>query len=163
MKRLIILRHAKSDWGKEGLKDIDRHLNNRGYEDAYSQSAWLAAHQERPNQILSSSATRALSTALIFARTLEIDMSNFKVEPAIYEAPIESLLEILGRQDNRVDSILLAGHNPGLTELCHTLSEDVFFDNLPTCALVAFEGDCKTWAKFVERKMPIKFYKFPKD
>ena len=154
MKRLIILRHAKSDWGKEGLKDIDRHLNNRGYDDAYSQSAWLAAHHESPTQILSSSATRALSTALIFARALEL---------AIYEAPIDSLLEILGRQDSKVDSILLAGHNPGLTDLCNTLSEDAFFDNLPTCALVAFEGDSKTWAKFLERKRPVKFYKFPKD
>ena len=117
MKRLIILRHAKSDWGKEGLKDIDRHLNNRGYDDAYSQSAWLAAHHESPTQILSSSATRALSTALIFARALELDITNFIVEPAIYEAPIDSLLEILGRQDSKVDSILLAGHNPGLTDL----------------------------------------------
>ena len=163
MKRLIILRHAKSDWGKEGLKDIDRHLNNRGYDDAYSQSAWLAAHHESPTQILSSSATRALSTALIFARALELDITNFIVEPANYEAPIDRLLEILGRQDSKVDSILLAGHNPGLTDLCNTLSEDAFFDNLPTCALVAFEGDSKTWAKFSERKRPVKFYKFPKD
>ena len=40
MKELILVRHAKSDWGNESLKDIDRHLNERGYEDAYLLSKW---------------------------------------------------------------------------------------------------------------------------
>jgi len=163
MKRLIILRHAKSDWGKEGLHDIDRHLNHRGYDDAYSQAAWFASHEERPLQILSSTATRALNTALIFARELRFDMQHFHIEPAIYEAHRDTLREIIARQDNKVDSLLLVGHNPGLTELCNALSEDAFFDNLPTCGLVAFEAECKTWAKLAEGKWQVKFYKFPKD
>ncbi len=163
MKRLIILRHAKSDWGKEGLQDIDRHLNNRGYDDAYQQSAWFASHQERPDAILSSTATRALNTALIFARALRFDMQGFKIDADIYEAQLSTLVEVLSAQDNQNNCLLLVGHNPGLTELCNALSEDAYFDNLPTCGLVEFEADCRTWKQFCEGKWQVKYYKFPKD
>lgn len=163
MKRLIILRHAKSDWGKEGLRDIDRHLNNRGYDDAYAQSVWLKSHQDSPLHILSSTATRALSTAMIFAKELKVEKPEFMLEPSIYEAGLPTLREIIAQQNTKINSLLFVGHNPGLTELCNALSQDLFFDNLPTCGLVAFESESKTWAGLTEGKWPVKFYKYPKE
>ena len=71
MKTLYLARHAKSDWGNEVLKDIDRPLNNRGYSDAYIQSVKFSTDQKHPDLIISSPAVRAFTTAGIFSRTLK--------------------------------------------------------------------------------------------
>jgi len=102
MKELIFVRHAKSDWGTEFLQDIDRHLNERGYRDAYFLSEWYEKNKNKPDLILSSTATRALSTAFIFARALEQTTDKIKLEEKIYEASLENLLSVLKK--TRCDS-----------------------------------------------------------
>lgn len=163
MKQLMILRHAKSDWGNEGLRDIDRHLNERGYLNAYLMSQWFADNHPAPELIISSTATRALNTALIFSRTLKLEIERFVLTPAIYEARRDSLKEIIATQDDQVNNILMVGHNPGLTDLCNALSEELFFDNLPTCGLVNFSCNTESWRSVADGRWPINFYKFPKD
>lgn len=79
MKELILVRHAKSDWGSEVLKDIDRPLNERGYRDAYFMSNWFVKEKAKPQVIVSSSATRALSTAMIFARIMDADVKKIRI------------------------------------------------------------------------------------
>jgi phosphohistidine phosphatase len=95
MKELTLIRHAKSDWGNESLKDIDRHLNERGYSDAYQLSDWYFNNHEVPQMIYTSTATRALNTALIFARSLDFDMKNFVLDATIYESSVVNLLSII--------------------------------------------------------------------
>jgi len=163
MKQIIFLRHAKSDWGNELLKDIDRHLNERGYSDAYFMSKWFAEQHKSPALILSSTASRALSTALIFARQLEFDMKHFKIEKRIYEASVSTLKKIVSEQDNSYNSIMMVGHNPGFTEVCNTLSEDLFFDNLPTCGIVSIQFKSASWQGVVKEKGKIEYYQFPKE
>src|SRR4051812_40448254 len=111
MKELILLRHAKSDWGNEHLKDIDRHLNERGYDDAYFLSALFNKKYKHPQRILCSTATRALSTALIFARAMDFNMAQFTLEPKIYEASVDTLLYVIAQQEDAVRSLMLVGHN----------------------------------------------------
>ena len=69
MKTLYLIRHAKSEQNFAGLADIDRPLNERGYVDASKMSLMLKEKKLIPNAIISSPAVRAISTALIFART----------------------------------------------------------------------------------------------
>ncbi|HBF20268.1 MAG TPA: histidine phosphatase family protein, partial [Cryomorphaceae bacterium] len=71
MKKLYLVRHAKSSWKEEGVHDMDRPLKGRGVRDAYNTSQWLREQGDRPEFIISSPATRALHTALIFSRNLE--------------------------------------------------------------------------------------------
>ena len=54
---LILIRHAKSDWGDARLSDHDRHLNARGIEDAPRVGTWLEAQGYRPDHVLCSTAT----------------------------------------------------------------------------------------------------------
>src|SRR5437870_1673656 len=115
MKELIFIRHAKSDWGSELVKDADRHLSERGYRDAYFMSDWYLKNRKAPALILSSPATRALSTALIFARALEMKMESIVLEDKIYEATAEKLMNIIREQKSTAESFMIFGHNPGFT------------------------------------------------
>ncbi len=163
MKELVLVRHAKSDWGNETLRDIDRHLNERGYEDAYLLSKWYQKNHASPELILSSTATRALSTALIFARALNYNMDNFVLEKEIYESSAATLLSVLKNQDDSKNSIMLFGHNPGITNLCNNLCQDVFFDNIPTCGIICLSFETRSWKKIAENDSKIKFQQFPKE
>lgn len=163
MKEIIVVRHAKSDWGNEGLKDIDRFLSERGYSDAYQLANWFSKNKSTPNLILSSTATRALSTALIFARAMELPVSKFALEPEIYEADTETLLKVLWQQKEEVKSLMLFGHNPGLTNLCNELAEEFYIDNLPTCGMVFLQFDCKKWSELKSKSGKVKDHVFPKE
>jgi phosphohistidine phosphatase len=163
MKELFIVRHAKSDWGAEFMKDIDRPLNERGYSDAYFMSKWFLKNKKKPDLILTSTATRALSTALIFARAMEFNMENFLMNEKIYESSVANLISIIHKQNDAVNSIMLFGHNPGLTDLCNKLNDDVFIDNISTCGIVNLNFDSDSWKGVAEKKASMGFFQFPKD
>lgn len=162
MKELVLVRHAKSDRENHELHDIDRPLNARGYADAYRMSAWFKANGKMPNRVLSSPATRALSTALIFARSLNIGEAQVVLEPEIYEASAEDLLRVLRRQPAKAEYMLMFGHNPGFTELCNRLSGHSRIDNLPTCGLMAFQFPVKDWKDLRIGLGQLSYYQFPK-
>lgn len=163
MKELIFVRHAKSDWGTEFLRDVDRPLNERGYRDAYSLSEWFLKNKKKPGLILASTATRALSTALIFARALNHPQEHFRLEAQIYEATVDKLLSVIKKQDDSYSSIMLFGHNPGITNTCNHLSDDLFFDDIPTCGIVSYTFDLDKWSEVKPQKGKLNFYQFPKD
>lgn len=70
MKTLYIVRHAKSSWEYSGIEDIDRPLKKRGIKDAHLMSKFLTKKIEKPDAFITSSANRALHTAVIFLRKL---------------------------------------------------------------------------------------------
>ena len=163
MKQLILIRHAKSDWGNEFLKDIDRPLNDRGYADAYFLGEWFLKNKALPEQIVASTATRALNTALIFARIFDFDMKRFCLEKEIYESSVERLLSIIHEQDDARERIMLFGHNPAFTNICNELSDDLFFDNVPTCGIVALNFNISSWSELSKKTGKVDFYQFPKE
>jgi phosphohistidine phosphatase len=163
MKQVIFVRHAKSDWGNEYLKDMDRYLAERGYSDAYFLSEWFNKNHAAPDRIIASTATRALSTALIFARALDFNMACFQLEKEIYEGSVATLLSIIKEQDDSKKTLMLFGHNPGFTNICNDLSEDMYFDNVPTCGLVSFNFDISSWSEIEAKKGKLNFYQYPKD
>src|SRR5688572_3221231 len=132
MKELIIVRHAKSDWGNEYLKDIDRALSERGYNDAYFLSQWFAKNKQHPDHIISSPATRALSTAFIFLRAMNLPLSTAAIADDIYESPAGSILKVIRNQDRKIERLMVVGHNPGFTDLANQLTGDMYFENIPT-------------------------------
>jgi phosphohistidine phosphatase len=162
MKEVIIVRHAKSDWGNETLKDVDRHLNERGYNDAYFTGEWYARNHSAPDLMISSTATRALNTALIFARAMNFKMDNFRLEKKLYEANSETILSII-REQEEGQCLMLFGHNPGFTNISNELSEEMFFDNVPTCGIVSLAFEAGSWKEITVHKGKLRYYKFPKD
>ncbi|MBA3664101.1 MAG: histidine phosphatase family protein [Bacteroidetes bacterium] len=163
MKELFLIRHAKSDWGTEFLKDVDRPLNERGYSDAYFMSGWFLKNQTVPAKILSSTATRALNTALIFARTFDFNMSNFALEKNIYESSSKNLISIIREQPNDVTSLAVFCHNPAITEVCNALLNDFFIEDVPTCGITGIKFSVNGWQDIAEKKGELGFYQFPKN
>ncbi len=160
MKTIYLVRHAKSDWGYDGLKDIDRPLNERGYQSVYFLPKEFLKKAKTPDLIVSSSAIRAMSTALIFARSLNYPENKIVINPNIYEAHELTLREIIENLSDEYSSVMLFGHNPGFTNAINTLS-DSFIDNLPTCGLVSIEFKEKQWKEITTGKL--KFSLFPKE
>lgn len=118
---LYLLRHAKSDWKKEAAADFERPLSKRGISDAPRMAAWLAKQANMPETIISSPALRAYQTALIFSHALNIQAKDIHFDNRIYEAGLDTLLEIIRTLPEQEKSVLLIGHNPGLDFLLQVL------------------------------------------
>ena len=80
------------------------------------------------------------------------------MEEKIYEASLKMLLEVVHELDDSDSSVMLFGHNPGLTSLANYFGAKI--DNLPTCAIVAFEFDAEHWDEV--KKGRLLFYEYPK-
>jgi len=161
MKQITFLRHAKSDWAIATLKDIDRALNERGYKEAYAQSEWFLELKQMPDFIYSSSATRALSTALIFVRTMDYPMSKFLISEKLYETNVNYLLDFIKQQNNTLKHIMIAGHNPATTDICNNLLKEGSIDEVPTCGLMSIQFNCSSWKEIKLNTGTLKFYQFP--
>jgi phosphohistidine phosphatase len=159
MKRLCLIRHAKSDWGNESLHDIDRHLNARGYEDAHGMSLRLKSTGHKPDAMFSSTAIRAASTALIFSRTFAAEPHQMHFTPTIYDARPQDLLKVIGTLPDSLETVFLFGHNPSITSVANELANEVIV-HMPTCAIVLLEQDCDSWTRFKSGHLTL--FDFPK-
>jgi phosphohistidine phosphatase len=135
VKRLILVRHAKSDWSLPDQADWDRPLNARGQHDAPEMARRLRARRLRPDLILTSPAVRALSTATIMARELRVAPSLLRPEERLYLAAPDDMLAVLRELGGASRRLMVVGHNPGITEFANRLSADDTIDNMPTCAV----------------------------
>ena len=134
MKTLTILRHAKSSWSDAGLLDRDRPLNPRGERDAPMMAERIRKAGIRPSLILSSPAVRAWTTAKIVARAIAYPPEFLQREEDLYHAGTAALIDVMARQDPGFNSLMLVGHNPGLTYFANFRGA-VSTGNVPSCGL----------------------------
>lgn len=164
MKELILVRHAKSDWANESVKDIDRHLNDRGYADAYQLSQWYKSEFSLPDLMVSSPATRAMNTAYIFARTFRMPEAQIMVHGDLYESTLQEYLKVISGIDKKISRLMMFGHNPAITNLTNELNKDLMFENVPTCGIIKIGFPYDSWKEVVENKHgQLLLNKFPKS
>jgi phosphohistidine phosphatase len=163
MKRLTLLRHAKSSWRDTDLPDHERPLSGRGERDAPRMGERLSGRRVRPSLIITSTAKRALETARTVARVLGYPREFVQIEPALYLADPGAILDVIGKQEERFTEILVVGHNPGFTELVNRLLPDLELPNLPTAGVVAMESTAARWADVAARNTTLLFYDYPKN
>ena len=145
MKRLILVRHAKSSWANPGQDDIDRPLNERGLRNAPNMARRLRERGQVPALAISSPARRALTTAQLMAAELGIAGADIRVEPSLYEASVEIWLRVIATLPAGVGSVLMVGHNPTLTELANQLCHALHIGNVPTCGVLCLDYDARSW------------------
>jgi phosphohistidine phosphatase len=151
MKRLAVLRHAKSSWADPGMADFDRPLNERGRKAARLIGREMTARKMRFDCVLASPAERV-------RETIRGVQEEYRLEPAvrfeqrIYEAGARTVVDLVKGLPDDCESVLLVGHNPGLHELVLDLAdrdEHGFRDRIrgkfPTAALASVELPVKTW------------------
>lgn len=142
MKRLLILRHAKSSWKDQRLADHDRPLNKRGKKDAPRMGKLLRAEDLVPDLIVTSTAVRARMTAEAVA-----DASGYEGDVvatgSFYQAGPEEYLAYLHDLPDTYKRVMVVGHNPGLEELLETLTGAL--EPLPTAALAQIALPIDRW------------------
>ena len=162
MKRLSLLRHAKSSWDTPGA-DRDRPLNHRGERDAPRMGVRLKARQLRPSLILTSPAARATATARSIANALGYPTEFIQREEQLYLASAGAILNIVAAQEDTFNDLLLVGHNPGMTDVINELIPDFELDNLPTAGIVSIDCAVDTWNQPIRGKGELVFFDYPKN
>jgi phosphohistidine phosphatase len=149
VKRLWLLRHAKSSWDQPGLADADRPLAPRGRRAAELLAAHLAASDVRPSVVLCSSSLRTRETLAAVLPALG-DALEIRIDPALYGAGAAQLLDQLRQVSNNASSAMVIAHNPGIQDLALALAAGGpalagLREKFPTGTLAALELDVERW------------------
>jgi phosphohistidine phosphatase len=161
MKTLVIVRHAKSSWDNAVLSDHQRALSKRGLKDAPIMGARLADWGPPVDRVISSSATRALTTAELITHEMGLPWDEIQIEDALYHATEEDMIDLINEQEDYLDGLMLFGHNPGMTYLVNGLS-DLDLDNLPTCGVAVLQFDVNSWSEIGDEIATTADFDFPK-
>ncbi|MBB01348.1 MAG: hypothetical protein CMJ47_01755 [Planctomyces sp.] len=138
MKRVVLMRHAKSSWDNANLSDHDRPLNQRGQRDAPRMAAWLEKQPFRPDWCLCSTARRAVETATLLRDSFETTLPWEQLGD-LYHAMPEEIVSALQQLPEEIETPLIVAHNPGLETLVAIWSRES--RPFPTAAISAFEID----------------------
>jgi phosphohistidine phosphatase len=161
MKKLFLIRHAKSSWDESSITDFERALNKRGKRDAPFMGALLKKEKVKPDIIISSPAKRAITTAEAFAEELDYPVKKIIIDNSIYESGIKGLETIVQSIPDDNKTVLLFGHNPTLTFYANHLG-DKFITNIPTCGIVGIELNVKNWCEVERGKGKTYLFEYPK-
>ncbi len=143
MKTLLLVRHAKSSWDDPTLSDEDRPLNARGKRDAPKMGRRLARRDVSLDLILSSPANRAITTAQVLADRLDYKLKNIVSAERLYPGTPNDMLKVVHNLGNKLNRVMLVGHDPALSKLAQRFSSDIV--HMPTCAVAAFTFETKLW------------------
>lgn len=160
MKKLTLIRHAKSDWSSGAASDFERPLNRRGNKAAPMMAGRILKRGSVPDLLVSSPAQRAAETATLLAQGLGLAQEQIIFHRNIYEASLATLIDII-RQLSAPEHIALIGHNPGLSHLGLWLCPQAP-EWLPTCAVLELELAVDDWAAVTPGCATLAGYDYPK-
>lgn len=150
MRRLLLLRHAKSDW-PDGISDPDRPLSERGIRDAPRMGAYMAEKGLLPGLALISPARRTQDTWELVASAFNT-AHTARIESLLYAAPARTILEVVRTAPAPVETLLVVGHNPGLEMLARSFAASGDSDAIrrigkkyPTAGLSVIELPIDDW------------------
>ena len=153
MRRLILLRHAKSSWADPGASDHDRPLNRRGQEAAPKIGTYLNRHRLIPDCVLCSTARRARETWDLVSAEIPAAPPASYVE-RLYNAAGRAIVDVVRRAPPDATALLLVGHNPGIQDAATLLiaagdldDRERLREKLPTGALVVIDFAITQWSK----------------
>lgn len=126
------------------IPDVDRPLNSRGKKDAPFMADKCKINGYIPDVLISSVAKRASTTAKMFIKEFGIDKSNIRYEKSLYHAPEDEYINVCYGLENSLNSVMMFGHNPGITYLANSVSES-YIDNVPTCGVLIIDSTIDKW------------------
>ena len=145
--RLTLVRHAKTEPARSGQEDWDRVLEPRGQRDAPEMARRLKQRIGKPDRILSSPAVRAITTATIMVRELNVSAQKVHQDERLYLASPKDMLAVIRELGGRSRHLMVVGHNPGITEFADKISAERSIDNMPTCAVYTLQFEIKDWSE----------------
>lgn len=164
MKRLVLLRHAKSAWDQPGLADPERPLNARGRAAAAVMAAHVERHLPSPAAILCSTASRTRQTLAEMELALGRPLPPACYDRRLYMAEPDALLAIIRNLDDALPTVMLVGHNPGLQHLAAWLAGGgPASGKFPTAALAVFDLAASRWRDIAPGGADLAARILPKD
>lgn len=169
MKRLAVLRHAKSDRGNAALEDFDRPLDDRGWKAARRMGRELRHRRFGFDLVIASPAARVRETIDGLTEKLKLNV-EIRFEPRMYEASEEMLLAIVRDLPESAHAPLLVGHNAGLQQLVvelthgdrHSFRHRVE-QKFPTCAFARVNLPANRWVELAPGSGEIAVLILPKE
>lgn len=160
-RTLVLIRHAKSSWANPLQSDFDRPLNDRGKEQAPAMGKMLKERGIIPDLIISSSAKRTRQTANKIAEAVGYGADDIKWEEKLYHCIPSVFEELIGQISDKIKTVFIVGHNPGITEFVNQLSPDFRIDDMPTCGIAAVHVETKEWSSFNTSKRKVFLFEYP--
>ena len=170
MKRLTLLRHAKSDWDDPVARDFDRPLNRRGEKAAILMGQFAARRALQFDMLVASPAVRVVETLDVFF-TGYGQILDAHWDRRIYLASSPILFDVVRDLPDKADSVLMAGHNPGLEELILDLVPDDGSNDLredveakfPTASIAVLDLAIDRWRDAKENVATLTSFTRPRD
>lgn len=162
MRTLYLIRHAKSGWDDPSLSDHERPLNDRGRRDAPMMAERLRRAGHPIDLILTSTALRAVGTAMAFAEAFGIGETNLVRTKILYHADPDVFLRVIRGIDDRYRHAALFSHNPGITDFADGLGVAAI-DHMPTCSVFALTTEAASWKEFRIAPRRFLFFDYPKN
>ena len=158
MKRLLLIRHAKSSHKFDHLDDHERPLNNRGQRDAITMARYLSDRGETLDVIYSSTAIRALDFAQVIS-----DFTHITLVPELsfYTFDADELIEILKNLPKTVYEVAIVAHNPAVTGAVKRLTNNQI-DKIPTAGIAALNCPVEEWTDILEAQAELDYFISPK-
>ncbi len=171
MRRLVLLRHAKSSWDDLSQSDHARPLNARGQRAAAQLRETFAALGLIPDRVLCSTATRTRETWDLLAAGLGQRAPTARYLEELYLAEPEKLLALVRQEGGTVPTLLVIGHNDGLHDFALGLVglesdlalRDKLSQKFPTAALAVFDCAYDRWADLAWQKNRLTDVRYPRD
>jgi phosphohistidine phosphatase len=172
MKRLVLLRHAKSSWDDPGLRDHARPLAPRGVRAAPEVARWIARHGYVPQLVLCSDSVRTRQTWGLIADLWSgtVGPPPLSLEPELYHASPTGIRRLVADRADDEDVVLVIGHNPGMHDLALSLTRpgsgeaDARLERkFPTAAVAVIDFDVDDWAELRPGSGRLEAFVRPKD
>jgi len=161
-RTLVVIRHAKSSWANPLQSDFDRSLNERGMADAPDIGQRLKKLGIIPDLIIASSAKRTRQTAKRIAKEVGYDPENIKWEEKLYHCIPSVFEDVIYDADEKVMTIFIVAHNPGITGFVNQIDPAFSIDNMPTCGVVAAHINATEWSAYATSARKVFLFEYPK-
>lgn len=162
MKRLILLRHAKSDWSQEGLSDHQRILNQRGKRDIPLMTSVLIQKYPSPDIILCSDAVRTTETVEGIIK-LGFKHKQLVYTNNLYLASVDKIETELSVLPDTIETVMICGHNPGISEFISKLCTTNELQSVPTLGVALIVLNIEAWTDiFIAKGSKLVRFDYPK-
>ena len=162
MKRtLYIIRHAEAEDQQSGQNDFSRMLTPKGINQCLHTTDKLNAKFISIDKLISSDAMRTSQTAKLLARFLYIDEAKLSFDNNIYQASANMLLNLISNLSNEWHSVMIVGHNPGVSALVQHLTN--CSNSFSTCSVACIEFDSLSWSRISTTKGKLTFFISPEE
>ena len=161
MKSIYIVRHAKSSWDPPDLSDEERPLLEKGIQKTFKVIEYLNDHRIKADLILSSPAVRARETARLIAKGIRYPEEKITLMTQIYHFDREYLLSELCGLSDEIQSVMIVGHNPGVTQFASYLTGKET-EWLPTSGIAGIDFSTDQWNRIIDSERSMRFMIYPR-